>query len=209
MKRMIASLGLVALLGACDGDGDRLEGNGGVEGSEDDPSYVVAGSCSGSFMLQGDGHPVGFSTGYADNPEFRVDYKEIGLLDGSVIIISADGDFGDNYQSGIGTYEILEDEMLTPENSLYFDEGYFDTCPDEYSTCLPFCEDGQIWGDSLNDKIDRLGGFLLRFNGEGTDENSSFNNRIYTAFLIEGPWSGGDACSSTEEADYSGDCSNL
>lgn len=210
LDRLLVSGALMAMLSGCpttvDGD-SRL--NGGGTGSPDDPVYVVTGSCIGSFMLHGDGNPVGFSVGSASNSEFHVDYKEIGELNGLVISIFADSDFGDNYYSGIGTYDILGDQSLDEDNSVFFEEGYFDSCPDEYEPCLPICEDGQIWGDSLNDKLDRLGGFLLQFYGEGADPGSTYDGKIFTAFPIEGPWGGGDVCTYTEEADRGGDCSNL
>jgi hypothetical protein len=207
MKRMLAALGLVGLLGTgCPIDDDRLEGNG--TGTPDDPVYVVTGESDPSLMLQGVGNPVGYSTWNADNSQFSTEYAMIGFFDeGGVIVIPESSEVGDHWTQGVGTYELLDNgEGLTEENApFYFVESDFQNCPSGQDECIPICDNGQIWGDYLNNKLEGSEGFLILH----TREAESVPTWMYTAFTLEGPWEGRDAARETETSDYSGDCSNI
>ena len=208
MKR-IAALGLVALLaGGCGparGSGDDDDDNGlvGNGGSLENPEYWLPGTINRSFKLRGQNNPVGFSSNQSENPTFNIEYKDIGTYNGSTIEIPTDPDIGDNYDEGIGLYIIIENGRLDPDQDpFYFGEGYWEDCPDESPTCIPVCENGQVWGDHLNEKLDSLGGFLLDYEGVG----SPIGSRRIPTFIINGPWEGGSFYGDSEYYNWSEPC---
>ncbi len=198
-------LTLVALLAGCGPGGSGPGLNGGIPvGSSSSPAYWVDGYCSVSFKVQGEGNPVGFSSFGANNSTYEIAYKDIGTFEGDIITIPADSDIGDDFWTGIGTYTILETTTLTEENSRYFGAGVYNNCEDG-TTCIPLCDNGQVWGDNINDKLEEYGGFLLELDSVGGSDET----RAEPTFLLEGAWNGHDACKTTVAYNLNGDCSGL
>lgn len=195
---MLASIGLVALLGCESGPG--IVG-GGI--TPNNPEYWVDGECFSSFKLQGEGNPVGFSVYTAVNEDFRTNYKDIGTFGNGEIIVPSDDDIGDHASNGVGEYVIREDELLTINNApRFFEEGYFGNCT-ESEECEPLCLDGKLLGEHINLMIQENDAMVT------TTYFHEGDTRVKVYFPINNPWGGMGNCWDSSSYIYSGNCSNL
>ena len=204
LEKLLTLLGAGVMLSGCPVDDGRLEGNG--TGTPDDPVCWVTGRVNRSFEMKGQNNPVGFSSFYSEDQTYSVEYLDIGTFDGEIIEIPPHEDIGEDYETGIGTYLVIEGERLTPEQDpKYFEENYWLNCPEGEPTCLPVCDNGKIWGDHLNDTLDQLGGFLLDYTGVGLSDSEG---RL-TTYVVDCPWGGSDQYINAQLNDFSDPCFDL